>query len=62
MSNQISTGLVYHPGRSSLEFAYSYDPTAQAQVQQSGLLSGEYNNSTVRVGTQAITMNYSFRF
>jgi hypothetical protein len=25
-------------------------------------LSGEYNNSTVRVGTQAITMNYSFRF
>jgi long-subunit fatty acid transport protein len=62
MSNQISTGLVYHPGRSSLEFAYSYDPTAQAQVQQSALLSGEYNNSTVRVGTQAITMNYSFRF
>jgi long-subunit fatty acid transport protein len=62
MSNQISTGLVYHPGRSSFEFAYSYDPTAQAQVQQSGLLSGEYNNSTVRVGTQAITMNYSFRF
>jgi len=62
MSNQISTGLVYHPGRSSFEFAYSYDPTAQAQVQQSALLSGEYNNSTVRVGTQAITMNYSFRF
>jgi len=62
MSNQISTGLVYHPGRSSFEFAYSYDPTAQAQVQQSALLSGEYNNSTVRVGTQAMTMNYSFRF
>jgi long-chain fatty acid transport protein len=62
MSNQISTGLVYHPGRSSFEFAYSYDPTGQAQVQQSALLSGEYNNSTVRVGTQAITMNYSFRF
>jgi long-subunit fatty acid transport protein len=62
MSNQISTGLVYHPGRSNFELAYSYDPTAQAQVQQSALLSGEYNNSTVRVGTQAITMNYSFRF
>lgn len=62
MSNQISTGLVYHPGRSSFEFAYSYDPTAQAQVQQSALLSGEYNNSTVRVGTQAITINYAFRF
>lgn len=62
MSNQISTGLIYHPGRSSFELAYSYDPTGQAQVQQSALLSGEYNNSTVRVGTQALTMNYAFRF
>ena len=62
MSNQISTGLIYHPGRSNFELAYSYDPTAQAQVQQSALLSGEYNNSTVRVGTQAVTLNYSLRF
>jgi len=62
MSNQISTGLIYHPGRSNFELAYSYDPTAQAQVQQSALFSGEYNNSTVRVGTQAVTLNYSFRF
>ena len=62
MSNQISTGLTYHPGRSNFELAYSYDPTAQAQVQQSALFSGEYNNSTVRVGTQAVTLNYSLRF
>jgi len=62
MSNQISTGLIYHPGRSNFELAYSYDPTAQAQVQQSALLSGEYNNSIVRVGTQTITLNYSLRF
>lgn len=62
MSNQISTGLMYRLGRSNVELAYSYDPTAQAQVQQSAVLSGEYNNSTVRVGTQAITMNYSLRF
>lgn len=62
MSNQISTGLIYHPGRSNFELAYSYDPTAQAQVQQSALLSGEYDNSTVRIGTQSVTMNYSLRF
>jgi long-subunit fatty acid transport protein len=62
MSNQISTGLIYHVGRSNIELAYSYDPTAQAQVQQSALFSGEYNNSTVRVGTQAVTLNYSSRF
>ena len=62
MSNQISTGLIYHPGHSNFELAYSYDPTAQAHVQQSALLSGEYSSSTVRVGTQSITMNYSLRF
>jgi long-subunit fatty acid transport protein len=62
ISNQISTGLIYHLDGSKFEFAYSYDPTAQAQVQQSALFSGEYNNSTVRVGTQALTLNYSLRF
>jgi long-subunit fatty acid transport protein len=62
MSNQISTGLIYHLSRSNFELAYSYDPTAQAQVQQSALFSGEYNNSIVRVGTQAVTLNYSLRF
>jgi len=62
MSNQISTGLVYHRGRSSFEGAYSYDPTAQAQVQQSAILAGEYNNSTVRIGVQSVTLNYSLRF
>ena len=62
MSNQISTGLIYHFGRSNFELAYSYDPTAQVQVQQSALFSGEYNNSTVRIGTQAVTLNYALRF
>ena len=62
MSNQISTGLVYNLGRSRLEGAYVFDPTAQSQVQQSGLLSGEYNNSTVRVGTQSFTLGYSVQF
>jgi long-chain fatty acid transport protein len=62
MSNQISTGLVYNLGRSRLEGAYVFDPTAQSHVQQSGLLSGEYNNSTVHVGTQALTLGYSVQF
>jgi len=62
MSNQISAGFVYRFGRSRLEAAYAFDPTAQAHVQQSSLLAGEYNNSTVRVGTQSVTLDYSFRF
>jgi long-chain fatty acid transport protein len=62
MSNQISAGLVYHRGRSHYEAAYSFDPTAQEHVGQSGLLSGEYNNSTVHIGTQYLTLSYSYRF
>lgn len=62
MSNQISTGLVYNLGRSRFEGAYVFNPTAQSHVQQSGLLSGEYNNSTVHVGTQALTLGYSVQF
>jgi long-subunit fatty acid transport protein len=62
MSNQISTGLVYNLGHSRLEGAYVFDPTAQSHVQQSGLLSGEYNNSTVHVGTQSLTLGYTVQF
>jgi long-subunit fatty acid transport protein len=62
MSNQISTGLVYNLGHSRLEGAYVFDPTAREHVGQSGLLSGEYDNSTVRVGTQSVTLGYSVHF
>jgi len=62
MSNQISTGFAYQPGRSKWEVAYSFHPTADQHVDQSSLLSGEYNNSTVHVGTQSLTVGYSFRF
>jgi hypothetical protein len=49
-------------GRSRFDLAYTYDPTAQSQVQQSNLLAGEYNNSTVRIGFQAVTLGYAFQF
>jgi len=62
MSNQISAGLNYDLGRSRLYGAYTFDPTAQEHVQQSGLLSGEYDNSTVRIGIQSLMMGYSVRF
>jgi len=62
MSNQISTGLTYNLGHSRLEAAYVYAATAHQHVGQSGLLSGEYNNSTVSVGTQALTLGYSLHF
>jgi long-chain fatty acid transport protein len=62
MSNQISGGLTYDLGRSKFDVAYSFHPTATASVQQSLLLSGEYNNSTVHVGTQSLMVGYSFKF
>jgi long-chain fatty acid transport protein len=61
-ANQISTGLGYTHGRTRFDAAYSFIPTANASVAKSGLLSGEYNNSTLHVGAQAITLSTSFRF
>ncbi len=62
MSNQVSTGLAYSTGPYRFDFAYSLGLTAEANVQASGLLSGEYNNSQVRVGTQGLTFGTSIRF
>jgi long-chain fatty acid transport protein len=62
MSNQLSTGFAYQHNRSRWEIGYSFHPTATASVQQSSLLSGEYDNSTTRVGTQSLTLGYSFKF
>jgi len=62
MTNQLATGFAYHRGRSRFDVTYTFDPTSQQQVQQSDLLAGEYNNSTVRVGVQALTLGYSIQF
>ena len=62
MTNELSTGFAYHAGRSRFDVAYAFDPTAQQQVQQSNLLAGEYDNSTVRVGLQSVSLGYTFQF
>jgi long-subunit fatty acid transport protein len=62
MMNDISAGYGYKMGRSRIDFTYTYDPTAQADVQHSSLLAGEYNNSQVKVGMQGFVVDYSFRF
>ena len=62
MTNQVSAGFAYRMGRSRFDLAYAFDPISQAQVGQSNLLAGEYDNSTVRVGLQALSLGYSFQF
>ena len=61
VSNQVSTGFGYRMGRTRFDLAYSYDFEGNAQVGQSALLFGEYDNSRLRVGTQAVTLTTSFK-
>ena len=62
LSNEISTGLTWHHGRSRYEAAYAFRPTASQSVAQSSLLADEYDNSTVHVGTQSLILGYSLNF
>jgi hypothetical protein len=62
MGNQLSTGIGYRHGRWRLDLAYGFDPTAQENVGKAALLSGEYANSKVRIGTQSLGLNTSFQF
>ncbi len=61
LANQFSTGIGWRHGRTTLNAAYSIDPTAKASVAHSALLAGEYDNSTVKVGMQAVTLSMSIR-
>jgi long-subunit fatty acid transport protein len=62
MTNQLSAGIGYRVGRWRFDLAYGIDPTAQENVGKTALLSGEYSNSKVRIGTQSTSLNTSFRF
>lgn len=62
MTDQLSTGVGYRLGRWQFDLGYAVNPAAHESVQQSALLSGEYSNSTVRIGTQMLTLNSSFQF
>lgn len=62
MSNEVSTGFAYRHGKSRYEISYGFRPEATQHVNQSSLLAGEYNNSTVHVGTQSVMLSYSLQF
>jgi long-subunit fatty acid transport protein len=62
LTNAISTGFAYHHGRSRYEAFYTFRPESSAHVTQSSLLAGEYNNSSVSVGTQTVGLSYAFQF
>jgi long-chain fatty acid transport protein len=62
MTNQLSTGIGYRHGRMRMDLAYGIDPSTTEHVGHSALLSGEYDNSSVRISTQALGLNTSFVF
>jgi long-chain fatty acid transport protein len=62
MTNEISTGFAYKHGKSRYEIAYGFRPESTQSVVQSSLLAGEYDNSTVKVGTQSLMLSYSLQF
>ena len=62
MKDQITTGLGFRHGRARFDAAYGFGFKAHASVGQSALKSGEYNNSHVGLGTQALTLNTSIQF
>jgi len=62
LSNEISTGLGYTHGRSRFDVSYGFRPEANQSVGQSSLLAGEYNDSSVHVGTQSVSVGYSYHF
>jgi long-subunit fatty acid transport protein len=62
MKDQLTTGLGIRRGRVRYDLGYGFGFQAHQSVGQSGLLSGEYSNSRVGIGTQALTFNTSFQF
>jgi long-subunit fatty acid transport protein len=61
-TNQFSTGLTYRHAHAQYEAAYSVGPQSTQSVGQSALLSGEYDNSSVHVGTQSVKLGFTYQF
>ena len=61
MKHGLSTGLEYDRGELRLAAAYAVNLNQTARVGTSGLLAGEYSNSRLTVGTQALTLGAAWR-
>jgi long-chain fatty acid transport protein len=62
MKDQLTTGIGFRHGRARYDLGYGFGFQAHQSVGQSSLLSGEYSNSQIGIGTQALTFNTSFQF
>ena len=62
MEHTLTAGLGYAWGRYQADFAYQWNIPTSRHVGQSGLLDGEYNNSTTKVQLHWIGITVSARF
>jgi len=62
LENTFTAGIGYHWDRYSVDFAYQYDLPATQNIGTSGLLSGEYSNSSVKVSAQTFALTTTMRF
>jgi long-chain fatty acid transport protein len=60
--NTITAGVGYHWSRYKIEIAYQYYLPATQNVGQSGLLSGEYSNSSTTVSAHVLAITTAFTF
>ncbi len=60
--NTFTCGIGYHWKQYSVDFAYQYDiPTTQT-IGTSGLLSGDYSNSSIKVSAQTFALTGGIQF
>ena len=62
MENTLTAGVGYHWRRFAVDLAYQYDFPATQNVGTSGLLSGEYSNSSTQVSMHILALTTSYRF
>ncbi len=58
----VSAGIGCHWSRYQLDLAYEYDLPTERSIGTSSLLSGEYSNSTIKVGIQWIALTAGIKF
>ena len=61
-TNKATAGTSYRRGRWHFGLAYGISPVNSEHVGFSGLRSGEYSNSSVRVGLQSLVLDSSYQF
>jgi long-chain fatty acid transport protein len=62
LEHTLTAGIGYHWKRYQFDLAYQWDIPITRNVGTSGLLSGEYSNSSIRVGAQTLALSTGIKF